>query len=55
MSEMFKNMQEVRRLSGDNIPEFLLLTQLQPEESLNLEKEHVNIQAQVQLIVLTFN
>ena len=24
MSEMFKNMQEVRRLSGDNIPEFLL-------------------------------
>jgi predicted Zn-dependent protease len=24
MSEMFKNMQEVRRLSGDNMPEFLL-------------------------------
>ena len=24
MSEMFKNMQEIRRLSGDNIPEFLL-------------------------------
>ena len=24
MSEMFKNMQEVRRLSGDNVPEFLL-------------------------------
>lgn len=24
MSEMFRNMQEVRRLSGDNVPEFLL-------------------------------
>ena len=24
MSEMFKNMQEIRRLSGDNVPEFLL-------------------------------
>tara|TARA_B100001029_G_scaffold176234_1_gene178860 strand:+ start:5710 stop:7122 length:1413 start_codon:yes stop_codon:yes gene_type:complete len=24
MSEMFKNMQELRRLSGDNVPEFLL-------------------------------
>ena len=24
MSEMFKNMQEIRRLSGDNMPEFLL-------------------------------
>ena len=27
MAEMFKNMQELRRLSGDNVPEFLLTRQ----------------------------
>ncbi len=34
MSEMFKNMQEIRRLSGDNIPEFLLTHMLSPESRL---------------------
>ena len=52
MAEMFKNMQELRRLSGDTPPEFLLTHPVTTRRIPNQEKELEKILKMELLIVL---